>query len=189
MGTVYRCVAKLSKDEPELGAESFDQRVFGVRPSALTRDVDRTARPSHVKRRGAVLACKVVARADLKQSKYATVEIEISKKLSHQSVCTVHEVFESKTHVYFIMEMCTGGELYDKLNEVKDSPLPLVDGGERGPGGCFPEDDAATIIRQVLEAVQYTHSKGIVHRDLKPENFLLSVPWRDRGGLSGTTLT
>ena len=108
MGTVYRCVAKLGEGEPDLeGVETFDERVFGTRPSAITRDDGdaRAAHPASVKGRGAILACKVVNRADLKQSKYATVEIDIAGKLKHQSVCTVHEVFETKTHVYFIMEM------------------------------------------------------------------------------------
>jgi calcium-dependent protein kinase len=36
------------------------------------------------------------------------------------------------------------------------------------------EQDAATAVRQMLEAVQLCHSRGVVHRDIRPENFLLA---------------
>ena len=39
--------------------------------------------------------------------------------------------------------------------------------------GCLPEDQAMSIIKALLESVQYLHSKDIVHRDIKPDNFLI----------------
>lgn len=53
--------------------------------------------------------------------------------------------------------MCYGGELFDKISEEQ----------------FFSENDAAHIMKQVLSAINYCHSKNIVHRDLKPENLLL----------------
>ncbi len=53
--------------------------------------------------------------------------------------------------------MCYGGELFDKISEEQ----------------CFSERDAAHILRQVLSAINYCHTRKIVHRDLKPENLLL----------------
>lgn len=50
----------------------------------------------------------------------------------------------------------TGGELFDRIVEK----------------GSYTEKDAADLIRQVLEAVDYMHEQGVVHRDLKPENLL-----------------
>ena len=60
------------------------------------------------------------------------------------------------------MEECTGGELFQHLamNAYKNK--------------MFPEKDAARLMRQILEAVNYLHCHGICHRDLKPENILLS---------------
>lgn len=52
--------------------------------------------------------------------------------------------------------MCTGGELFDKLIEIKH----------------FSEADAARIMKQILSALAYCHSNKIVHRDIKPENLL-----------------
>ncbi|XP_071520353.1 calcium/calmodulin-dependent protein kinase type 1 isoform X1 [Panulirus ornatus] len=54
------------------------------------------------------------------------------------------------------MELVTGGELFDRIVEK----------------GSYTEKDAADLIRQVLEAVDYMHDQGVVHRDLKPENLL-----------------
>jgi calcium-dependent protein kinase len=53
--------------------------------------------------------------------------------------------------------LCYGGELFDKISEEQ----------------FFSERDAANIMKQVLSAINYCHSRNIVHRDLKPENLLL----------------
>lgn len=62
--------------------------------------------------------------------------------------------------------------------------LTLLPGCSLGPGGellerimhkeQYSEQDAASAVRQMLEALQLCHSKGVVHRDVKPENFLLA---------------
>lgn len=54
------------------------------------------------------------------------------------------------------MELCHGGELFDRL----------IDSGN------FTEEYAAYIARQCLSSLNYLHSHSIAHRDLKPENFL-----------------
>lgn len=57
----------------------------------------------------------------------------------------------------------TGGELFDRIVEK----------------GSYTERDASSLIRQVLEAVDYMHEQGVVHRDLKPENLLYYSPDED----------
>ena len=54
------------------------------------------------------------------------------------------------------MEYCDGGELFEELMQI----------------GKFPEQDAAKIIKQILQALKHIHGKNIAHRDLKPENII-----------------
>ncbi|XP_025424051.1 calcium/calmodulin-dependent protein kinase type 1 isoform X1 [Sipha flava] len=78
------------------------------------------------------------------------------KWLTHPNIVQLLETFEDKSKVYLIMELVTGGELFDRIVQK----------------GSYTEKDAAHLIRQVLEAVDYMHEQGVVHRDLKPENLL-----------------
>merc|ERR1719330_2253249 len=81
--------------------------------------------------------------------------------MDHPNIVRLYETFEDAKLVYLMMEVCSGGELFDQI----------VDQGH------FSEQDAAAVIQQVLKAVYYMHTQKISHRDLKPENFLL----RDKG--------
>lgn len=53
----------------------------------------------------------------------------------------------------------TGGELFDQIIA----------------RGTYSEREAADVVRQILQAINYMHSKGIAHRDLKPENCMLRL--------------
>ena len=68
----------------------------------------------------------------------------------------MYESFEDKSKIYIVMELCEGGELFDRIIET----------------GIFAESDALHIFTQIMLAINYCHSNKICHRDLKPENFL-----------------
>lgn len=85
-------------------------------------------------------------------------EIFIMCQLDHPNIVRLEEVYESLNEIYLVMELCTGGELFDRLDEQPDYH--------------YTEQDCARLVKQMLNAVRYLHSKGIVHRDLKLENFL-----------------
>ena len=55
------------------------------------------------------------------------------------------------------MELVTGGDLFDRILKL----------------GHFNEIDARGLMKNLLEVIDYLHSKGIVHRDIKPENVLM----------------
>lgn len=68
----------------------------------------------------------------------------------------MYEVYQDHKRYFIITELCTGGELFDQIIK-----RPY-----------YSEKDACVIMKQILSAVNYCHSKNIVHRDLKPENLL-----------------
>ena len=84
-------------------------------------------------------------------------EINILKDLDHPNILKVYEYFNTKVKFYIITELCTGGELFDRITEVK----------------CFTERVSAHVMRQLLSAVRFCHSNNVIHRDLKPENILI----------------
>ncbi|KAK4717649.1 hypothetical protein R3W88_015987 [Solanum pinnatisectum] len=83
-------------------------------------------------------------------------EISVMKLVRHPNVVHLYEVMATKTKIYFIMEYCKGGELFNKV--VK---------------GRLKEDAARKYFQQLINAVDFCHSRGVYHRDLKPENLLL----------------
>ena len=85
-------------------------------------------------------------------------ENEVITKFNHINVIFVFEIIEDPENYYIIMEYCKRGELFDYI----------VD-HER-----LTEDEAAIFFYQLINGVEYIHSKGIAHRDLKPENLLLT---------------
>ena len=68
-------------------------------------------------------------------------------------------MFETKSKIYMVMPLYSGGDLYEFMKHHARSGLK--------------EDESRRVIYNVLSALFYLHSVGIVHRDLKPENLLL----------------
>ncbi|XP_059571963.1 calcium/calmodulin-dependent protein kinase type 1 isoform X1 [Alligator mississippiensis] len=83
-------------------------------------------------------------------------EIDVLHKIQHPNIVALDDIYESGSHLYLIMQLVSGGELFDRIVEK----------------GFYTERDASQLIRQILDAVKYLHDMGIVHRDLKPENLL-----------------
>ncbi|SCV04888.1 LANO_0G13630g1_1 [Lachancea nothofagi CBS 11611] len=83
-------------------------------------------------------------------------ELSILQRLDHPNIVKFKDWFESRDKFYIVTQLATGGELFDRILKQ----------------GKFTEGDAANIIHQILNAVEYLHSRNIVHRDLKPENLL-----------------
>jgi len=83
-------------------------------------------------------------------------EVEIMEKVEHKNVIYMREMYDTPTKMYLIMELVTGGELFDRIVN----------------RGTYSEKDASNVVRQIVSAIEYLHTLGIVHRDLKPENLL-----------------
>lgn len=78
-------------------------------------------------------------------------EVNILREIQHSNIITLHDIFENKTDVILILELVSGGELFDFLAE-KES---------------LTEEEATQFLKQILDGVQYLHSKHIAHFDLK----------------------
>ncbi|XP_021889567.1 CBL-interacting serine/threonine-protein kinase 9 isoform X2 [Carica papaya] len=79
------------------------------------------------------------------------------KLIKHPNVIKIIEVLASKTKIYIVLEFVDGGELFDKIAK----------------HGKLKEEEARRYFQQLIDAVDYCHSRGVYHRDLKPENLLL----------------
>ncbi|XP_030632789.1 calcium/calmodulin-dependent protein kinase IGa [Chanos chanos] len=104
---------------------------------------------------GKFYALKCVKKKQLHHSNLQN-EISVLKSIKHENVVGLEDFYETRTHYYLVMELVSGGELFDRIID----------------RGVYTEKDASRVIRQVLEAVSYLHKNSIVHRDLKPENLL-----------------
>ncbi|KAM7251041.1 hypothetical protein ACFE04_022924 [Oxalis oulophora] len=99
---------------------------------------------------------KLISKSDKEDMKR---EIQIMQHLSGQSnIVEFKGTFEDKQSVHLIMELCAGGELFDRIIAK----------------GHYSERAAAAMCRAVVNVVHMCHFMGVMHRDLKPENFLLS---------------
>mmetsp|Transcript_1250 Transcript_1250/g.1684 ORF Transcript_1250/g.1684 Transcript_1250/m.1684 type:complete len:396 (-) Transcript_1250:1476-2663(-) len=105
-------------------------------------------------------AVKIVKRSSLSREdeNALKMEIQILQSTSHPHIISINEVFYCKNNVYMVMDLMTGGELFDRI-VMKDH---------------YSEQEAKEALAQIVIAIQYCHSRNIVHRDLKPENILYS---------------
>ncbi|KAJ7815565.1 Pkinase-domain-containing protein [Mycena olivaceomarginata] len=119
----------------------------------------------HIKT-GKYYACKVINKKLMEGREHMVRnEIAVLKRISsgNPNVVTLHDYFETSHNLYLCFDLCTGGELFDRICAK----------------GNYYEADAASLVRTILTAVAYIHKGGIVHRDLKPENLLFRTPAED----------
>lgn len=111
---------------------------------------------------GETLACKSISKRKLRtiiDVSDVRREIEIMRRLpEHPNIVRLREAYEDVEAVHLVMEICEGGELFDRIVA----------------RGHYTERAAAIIFKTIVEVVQVCHKHGVIHRDLKPENFLFA---------------
>lgn len=114
--------------------------------------------------KGQTVAVKIISKAKMTTAisiEDVRREVKILKALSgHQNLVKFYDACEDGLNVYIVMELCEGGELLDRI---------------LARGGRYSEEDAKSIVVQILNVVAFCHLQGVVHRDLKPENFLFTT--------------
>lgn len=84
-------------------------------------------------------------------------EAQLQAKLIHPHIVSLHTFFEEFGQYYMVMEYAEGKTVKDLVRQI----------------GPVPEQRALHILKQVLQALTYAHSKNIIHRDIKPVNIIL----------------
>ena len=106
------------------------------------------------------LACKSIPKRRLRTAvDVADVRREVAIMASlpdHPALVRLRAAYEDAEAVHLVMELCDGGELFDRIVA----------------RGRYTERAAAAAARTVAEVVRACHAHGVMHRDLKPENFL-----------------
>ncbi|XWS73559.1 hypothetical protein CRYUN_Cryun02cG0139800 [Craigia yunnanensis] len=111
---------------------------------------------------GDKFACKSISKKKLRTAvdlEDVRREVQIMKHLpKHPNIVTLKDTYEDDDAVHIVMELCEGGELFDRIVA----------------RGHYTERAAAGVMRTIVEVVQMCHKHGVMHRDLKPENFLFA---------------
>jgi serine/threonine-protein kinase ULK/ATG1 len=84
-------------------------------------------------------------------------EIDIMKKVSHDNIVRLHDIYQTANNMYIVTEFCHDGDLLKLLQKRKK----------------IPESEAKGFLKDIMNGAKYLHKNGIIHRDLKPANILL----------------
>lgn len=148
--TVLNGVSKEGIEEKYMVDRELGRGEFGVTYLCIDRDTRE------------LLACKSISKRKLRTAvdvEDVRREVAIMKHLPrNSSIVTLKEACEDENAVHLVMELCEGGELFDRIVA----------------RGHYTERAAAAVTRTILEVVQLCHKHGVIHRDLKPENFLFA---------------
>lgn len=72
-------------------------------------------------------------------------------------IVQLHSAFTSKNYVYFVLDLCSGGDLFNMIQKHRN----------------FNTKQARLLIAEVILAIQHLHKHNILYRDMKPENILI----------------
>ncbi|XP_037622983.1 death-associated protein kinase 2 isoform X2 [Sebastes umbrosus] len=131
--------------------EELGSGQFAIVKRCIEKSTDVEYAAKFIKKRQSRASRRGVRREEIER------EVDILQQIQHNNIVALHDVYENRTDVVLILELVSGGELFDFLAQ-KES---------------LSEEEATRFIKQILDGVLYLHSKRIAHFDLKPENIML----------------
>lgn len=105
-------------------------------------------------------AIKVIGLRSLKDRELFEAEKSVLMNVEHPNIVKFQEVITSKFHAFIVMELATGGDLFERIHTL----------------GHIDETETVRVSRMLVDAIHYLHQNNITHRDLKPENILYYCP-------------
>jgi calcium/calmodulin-dependent protein kinase I len=124
---------------------------------------------------GKFFAAKIIKKKTLKPKDLVSLmkEVMILEMLKHPNINQIIETFNTKKHLYMVLELLEGGNLFENIVKRR----------------TYTEEDAAHVVKQVARACKYMHFNGIIHRDLKPENLVYLDKQHDQICVTGFGLS
>eukprot|EP01129_Flabellula_baltica_P005692 TRINITY_DN2075_c0_g1_i1.p1 TRINITY_DN2075_c0_g1~~TRINITY_DN2075_c0_g1_i1.p1 ORF type:complete len:472 (-),score=103.97 TRINITY_DN2075_c0_g1_i1:458-1873(-) len=146
----------ISEEEVEIKEGFYDVYELG---DLIGEGTYATVRKGMHKKTGELFAVKIIDTSQYEelQLEHLKREIEITTKLKSEFIINMIEHYSEDDCIYLVLEYAPGGELFDLVVERRH----------------LSEYEAIVLIKQIMQAVHYIHSKGIAHRDLKLENILV----------------
>lgn len=140
---------------------------YDLKSNLLGKGAFGKVKEATVKANGEKRAVKMIDKLTLEEPERVRLkyEIDILKNLNHPNIVRLYEVYENKSNIFLVTELCDGCELFEEITSRR----------------IFAENEAAVVTKQILQAIAYCHGRSVAHRDLKPENILIDV--NNRGSI------
>lgn len=139
---------------------------YTLAPGKIGSGTYSTVRKATCMETGIEFTVKMVHKRNVIDGVDIVNEIDLTRSLDHPNIVKLQDTFEDCRNHHLVLELCTGGELFDRIVEV----------------GSMSEYEASSIMRQIFGSVGYIHEHHVCHRDLKPENFI----YASKGPLAST---
>jgi len=148
----------VEKEYPFVEYEHNLEKVMPLFDKAAILGQGASSEVAHVIRKGdnQEFAMKIMRRDDKWNPILFKQEYDLLTKLDHPNILGYRDCYMDEKNFYFCTELCKGGELFDKIKEMKK----------------FSEAEAAMFVKTIISAIGHCHARNIVHRDLKPENIV-----------------
>lgn len=153
------CRSKADDGEKRGGKEGELLEFYNVDSKKIGEGTYGSVSKCTKKSTGELRAVKSLSKAQGKNISLVQDEIANLKVMDHPNIIHLYETYEDHRNIYLVMEICTGGDLFQKIGDMD----------------VLTEVQAAMAMEQILHGVSYIHKKGIIHRLLQPEHCLFQT--------------